>query len=125
MSAHESGDVFTIEQHGDVTVVLASAALENLDPTLVGPAAEFILAPLRGREGPLVVIDLTEVDYFGSVFLQLLLKCWNLVAKREGGQMVLAGVSKRARELLHITSLDMIWPIYASRQEAIEALLAD
>ena len=31
----------------------------------------------------------------------------------------------RARELLRVTSLDMVWPIYANRQEAIEALLAD
>ena len=40
-------------------------------------------------------------------------------------QMVLAGVSDRARELLHLTSLDMVWPIYATRREAIEALEAD
>ena len=39
--------------------------------------------------------------------------------------MVLAGVSERARELLRITSLDMVWPIYTTRQEAMEALLAD
>ena len=37
--------------------------------------------------------------------------------------MVLAGVSRRATELLHLTSLDMVWPIYADRREAIEALL--
>jgi anti-sigma B factor antagonist len=39
--------------------------------------------------------------------------------------MALAGVSARAKELLRLTSLDMVWPIYASRQEAMEALLAD
>ena len=39
--------------------------------------------------------------------------------------MVLAGVSERARELLRLTSLDTVWPLYASRLEAMEALLAD
>ncbi len=39
--------------------------------------------------------------------------------------MVLAGVSERARELLRITSLDTVWPIYANRREAMEALLSD
>ena len=41
------------------------------------------------------------------------------------GLMVVAGVSNRARELLHVTSLDTVWPIYDSRREAIEALEAD
>lgn len=39
--------------------------------------------------------------------------------------MALVGVSPHAQELLRLTSLDMIWPIYATRREAIEALLAD
>ena len=45
--------------------------------------------------------------------------------RQGGGQMVLAGVSERARELLRITALDQIWPIYPGRREAIEALLVD
>jgi hypothetical protein len=39
--------------------------------------------------------------------------------------MVLSGVSDRARELLHITSLDMVWPMYNDLREAIDALQAD
>jgi hypothetical protein len=27
--------------------------------------------------------------------------------------------------LLHLTSLDFVWPIYADRREAVEALLSD
>jgi anti-anti-sigma factor len=79
---------------------------------------------LRDQDGPLVVFNLSEVDYFGSMFLALLLRCWKL-ALTQGGMMVLAEVSDRARELLRITSLDMVWPIYATRREAMEALLAD
>jgi hypothetical protein len=39
--------------------------------------------------------------------------------------MALAGVSPHARELLRLTSLDMIWPMYKSRREAVEALTTD
>jgi anti-anti-sigma factor len=120
----DSEDAFTIERHGEVTVVVASPSLEFMDATLVEPASELMLSSLRGREEPLVIVDLTRLDFFGSAFLQLLLKCWNF-ARRKGGQMVLAGVSTRARELLHITSLDIIWPIYGTRKEAVEALLSD
>lgn len=122
--AQSRQDAFTIERHGDVTVIVVSAAVELMDSTLIDEAAELILAPLRSQECPLVVVDLTEVPYFGSIFLGLLLRCWKL-ASVKGGLMALVGVSDRARELLRVTSLDMVWPIYAGRREAVEALEAD
>ncbi len=124
MNSPDSQDDFTIERHGDVTLISASPALEQLDASLVDDAAALMLEPLRDQETPLVVVDLERVGYFGSVFLQLLLRCWKL-ATVKGGVMVLTGVSEPARELLRVTSLDMVWPIYGNRREAIEALLAD
>jgi anti-anti-sigma factor len=123
-SAPRSGDEFTIERHGEVTLLTAAPALETFDPALVEQASALMLQPLHEQETPLIVVDLSRVDFFGSSFLSLLLRCWRL-ASSKGGQMVLSGVSERARELLHLTSLDLIWPIYADRREAIEALQAD
>jgi anti-anti-sigma factor len=124
MSTPHSSDAFTIERHGELTLVSANPALETLEFGLEEQVADLIMRPLRDQDGPLVVFDLSEVDYFGSIFLALLLRCWKL-ALTQGGMMVLAGVSDRARELLRITSLDMVWPIYTTRREAMEALLAD
>lgn len=123
-SAPHSSDEFAIERHGEVTVITAPAALERFDPTIVEQAADLMLGPLRDQEMPLIVVDLGQVDFFGSSFLSLLLRCWRLVTSK-GGQMVLAGVSERAKELLHLTSLDLVWPIYADRREAIAALQGD
>jgi anti-sigma B factor antagonist len=117
-------DVFTIEHHGEVMLIVGTSLLETVDPDLIEQAAHILLEPIRRQDNPLIVVDLEQVDYFGSSFLALLLRCWKSVMAR-GGQMVLTGVSERARELLRITSLDMIWPIYAGRREAIESLLAD
>src|SRR5690606_9924059 len=83
-----------------------------------------LLAPISQDAMPMVVVDLEGVDYFGSSFLSLLLRCWKAVLVK-GGQMVLAGVSPRARELLRITSLDIVWPIYSDRSEALAALQSD
>jgi hypothetical protein len=47
------------------------------------------------------------------------------MVQARGGTMALAGVSTRAKELLHLTSLDFVWPIYSDRREAVEALLSD
>ena len=69
----------------------------------------------------MVVFDLSEVSYFGSVFLSLLLRCHKFV-KSAGGELVLCGASGMALELLSVTALDTSWSIYDDRDEAIEAL---
>lgn len=115
------GDAFRIERHGDVTVVVPSGEVESLQWELIEQASELLLAPLDRMETPLVVIDLSEVDYFGSVFLSLLLRTWKSVFQH-GGTMVLCGVSRRARELLKLTALDTLWAIYDTRDEAMSIL---
>lgn len=118
------GDAFRIERHGDVTVVIPSSEVESLQWELIEQATEFLLGPLSRMDTPLVVIDLSEVDYFGSVFLSLLLRTWKSVFQH-GGTMVLCGVSKRARELLKVTALDTLWAIYDSRDEAMAVLQSE
>ena len=92
MNTPNSQDVFTIERHGELTLISATPALETLEFGLEEHAADLIMEPFRHQENPLVVFDLSQVDYFGSMFLALLLRCWKLVQAR-GGMMVLAGVS--------------------------------
>jgi anti-anti-sigma factor len=115
------GDAFRIERHGDVAVVIPSSEVESLQWELIEQASDLVLGPISRMETPLVIIDLSEVDYFGSVFLSLLLRTWKSVFQH-GGTMVLCGVSKRARELLKLTALDTLWAIYDSRAEAMEVL---
>ena len=124
MTTSQPQDVFTIERRGDLTVISATPALESIAVGLEEQAADLIFEPLRRDPEPLLVFDLSQVDYFGSVFLGVMLRCWKLV-QAKGGTMALAGVSARAKELLHLTSLDFVWPIYGDRREAIDALSAE
>jgi anti-sigma B factor antagonist len=117
-------EAFTIERHGDLTVIAATRALEQIEYDLEEQVAELILKPLRRQENPLIIFDLSQVDNFGSMFLALLIRCWKL-ALSQGGTMALSGVTERTRELLRVTALDMVWPIYESKREAIDALQVD
>jgi anti-sigma B factor antagonist len=117
-------EVFTIERRGDLTIITATEALERMDFDLEEQVADMILEPLRRQENPLIVFDLSQADNFGSMFLALLIRCWKL-ALSQGGTMALSGVTERARELLRVTALDTVWPIYDSKREAIDALLLD
>ena len=112
---------FQISFHGNTIVMQPSGSIERLQWDLVEPAAEIVIEPLRNQEVPVVVVDLCEVNYFGSVFLALLLRCHKYVKSR-GGELVLSGASSTAAELLRITALDTIWAVYDTRQQALEAV---
>jgi anti-sigma B factor antagonist len=117
-------EMFTIERHGDLTIITATRSLETIEFGLEEQVADMVLRPLRGQENPLIVFDLSQADNFGSMFLALLIRCWKL-AMSQGGTMALSGVTDRTRELLRVTALDMVWPMYESKREAMEALLLD
>ena len=119
--ADSDEDVFRIERRGNVTIIRPGQQIETLRWDLIEQAADVVLQPIRAQEERLVLIALDQGNYCGSVFLSLLLRCWKLVSM-SGGMMVLSGVSPRARELLSVTALDTIWPIYDTEQEAISIL---
>lgn len=117
-NAHED---FKLEWHGNTVVITPANNVESMRWDLIEQAADIVMEPLRQQEVPMVVVDLSDVSYFGSVFLALLLRCHKFVKSR-GGELVLCGASKMASELLRVTALDTLWAIYDSREDALEAL---
>lgn len=119
-----TSESFRVQRHGDIAVITPAPEVESMPENLIQQAAEIVLAPLRKAPPAGLAIDLSQVKFFGSVFISFLLKC-HMLAKRHGCEVVLAGASPRARELLHLTALDTLWAIYDNLDEAIEALEAD
>ena len=115
---------FRVERHSYIAVVIPSPEVESMNENLIQQAAQMVLAPLKEDPPAGIVIDLSQVQFFGSVFLSFLLRCHKRV-KEHGGEMVVAGASPRARELLHMTALDTLWALYSTRNEAIDALSGD
>jgi len=115
---------FRIERHGDIAVIIPTPELEKLPLDLMEQAAQMVLAPLRANPPSGLIFDLSQVDYFGSTFLSFLLRCHKRV-KEHGSEVVVAGASKAARELLHMTALDTLWPLYPTRAEAMADLISD
>ena len=115
------GQWFQVERHGDVAVIIPSPEIEKLPENQVEMAAQLVLAPLKENPPSGLIVDLSGVNFFGSVFISFLLKCHMLV-KKHGSEVVLAGASERIRELLHLTALDTLWAIYDTRAEAMHSL---
>jgi len=117
----EATNDFKLEWHGNTVVITPAANVESMRWDLIEQAANVVMEPLRDQEVPMVVFDLSDVGYFGSVFLALLLRCHKFVKSR-GGELVLCGASKMAAELLRVTALDTLWAIYDTREQALDAL---
>lgn len=120
-AAAGAGDDFRLEWHGNAVIITPASNVESMNWELIEQAADIVMAPLKKHDSPMVVFDLSEVNYFGSVFLALLLRCHTAVKSR-GGELVLCGASKMARELLKITALDTLWAIYETKDEALDAV---
>src|SRR5579872_1375829 len=103
----KSDDNFQIEWHNNCVVIIPAQEVERLRWDLIEQAAEIVMAPLKKTKTPMVVFDLSEVKFFGSVFLSLLLRCHKYV-KTRGGELVISGPSPLAREQLTVTSLDAL-----------------
>jgi anti-sigma B factor antagonist len=114
-------DFFQIQPAGDIAVMTPAAEVENLPSNLIEPAAQIVLATLRAEPPTYLVVDLSQVGFFGSEFISFLLRCHLLVKKRHS-ELVLAGVSPRIRELLRQTALDTLWAIYDSKEQALQEL---
>jgi anti-sigma B factor antagonist len=112
---------FRIDRHGEVAVVTPSAKVEEMHETLIEQAAKLVISSLKQDPPAGIVIDLGQVNYVGSVFVSFLLRC-HMLAKKQGSEIVLAGASEPARELLHLLDLETVWALYPNRKEAIEAL---
>ena len=112
---------FRIERHGEIAVVIPSPKVEEMHETLIEQAAKMVVSSLREDPPSGIVIDLSRVNYVGSVFVSFLLRC-HMLSKKQGSEIVLAGASEPARELLHLLDLETLWALYDTRKEAIEAL---
>jgi anti-sigma B factor antagonist len=112
---------FSVRRHGDVAVVGVSVEIEHLPTNVIEMAAQLVLAPLKANPPSNVIVDLSEVQFFTSEFISFLLRC-HVIVKKSFGELVLAGVSDRVRELLRQTALDTLWAIYDNRLKALEAL---
>lgn len=123
MTIEETGheQSFKIERHGEIAVVIPSSRVEEMHESLIEQAAKLVVNSLKRDPPAGIVIDLSQVNYFGSVFVSFLLRC-HMLARRQGSEIVLAGASQPARELIHLLDLQTLWAIYDTRKEAIEAL---
>jgi anti-sigma B factor antagonist len=65
-----------------------------------------------------LVVNLDEVEYISSSGLKVLVSAWRLT-RQNGGDVLLASLQPRIREVFEMIGFDMMFHIYDSPAEAI------
>jgi anti-anti-sigma regulatory factor len=111
--------VFTVSQHGDVLVAALNRDAGNFAEAEVVRETSRLLERLKTTPVAGVVVDFANADYFGSTMLESLRLLWTRL-RGTGARLVLCSLSEVGLEILKVAHFDTVWPICATRDEAIE-----
>ena len=102
---------------GDVTIVRLEGRF------VTGSDGEYLRTREALSKSPdqKVVVDCHEVPYLDSTALNFLVGLYTTVTK-SGGRLAVCGVNARMSEVLRITHLDEIIPVYTDRATAMAAV---
>jgi anti-sigma B factor antagonist len=99
----------------DSKVIIALAGDVDLHSSI--ELRQHLLGVLE-KKPPIIVLNLEGVDFMDSSGLATLVEALQL-SRRSGGQIRLAALKQRVKNLLEISRLDAIFKIYASEAEAL------
>lgn len=106
----------------DLTVVEFGPRCKHIDEPVVEATSREVMDAVASATPPKVALDLSHTEFFGSSFIEVLFRAWNRLQHKPGGQMALIGLAPYCREILEITHLDKLWPIYESVDAAVAAM---
>jgi anti-anti-sigma factor len=110
-----------LTQHNGVTIIELGPNYAALSYKALEELGELLLWQATYAEPPRLILDMSETTVVGSSFIELLVRAWKRIKHREG-MMALCALQPFCREIVKVSRLDTIWPIYANRLEAISAL---
>lgn len=109
-------------REGNVTVIELGPKCRLLDESLLDVVGQELMQAACAAQPPLIVIDLARTEFFGSGFIEVLFRAWNRVQQQPGGRLALCALQPYCREVLEVTHLDKLWPLFETRADAVASL---
>ncbi len=109
-----------IELHDGVAVFQFGPGPHTIHEASMAELTDSMLAA-SDADPPNLVVDLSQVEFFGSSFIELLFRMWKRLNERSG-RFALAGVSPYCEEVLTVTNLDKLWQTFETTEEAVAAV---
>jgi anti-anti-sigma factor len=103
----------------DVVVVrLPEAGYGSLDGAKLAQARRLLLGLANQPGPPHLIVDLSEVHYFGAGLIGIVVSAWDEL-KKQGRQLVLCGLNAYCARLFHTLHLYSLFAIHPTLQAAL------
>lgn len=106
-----------VQQQDGVAILDFGSGSHSLDETTLGSIQDQIL-DASNVDPPMLVVDLSRIEFFGSSFIEVLFRLWSRMNGRSG-KFALCGLSPYCREVIEVTNLNTLWTIYDTVDEAV------
>jgi anti-anti-sigma factor len=120
----EINGTFRVEQIDDTMIVTPMIDLGEFEYARIDRDGREILERLAAADARNVVVDCSEMTYYGSAALGFFVRVWKRL-RMLGGHMAFCNISPDERHILKVTRLDTLWGVCGSREEALEAVLGE
>jgi anti-sigma B factor antagonist len=112
----------SITRQDGVTVIAPGREYEQLNDQELEALKTALSNAVSQAEPPVVLLDLSNMRFFGSAFIEALFRAWGHLNARPGGQLSLCGLTDYCREVVDVTHLDRLWTVFETRDEAVRSL---
>ena len=120
MSEANSTDVLELKTVGDVWIVnFKQASIGGIGS--VEKIAEMLRELVQNHEGCKMVVDFSNVCFFSSQMLGLLVDLWRRMKDR-GGALLISGINPQMTRVFRITHLDKLFEFYETTDAAMDSL---
>ena len=111
---------FQFERSDDITIISLGTEFDKLEGDLVQEAEELLLDVVENKDCSHLIIDMQNTRFFGSSFIEALVRIWNRLKLNDQGTLQLCCLQSYCKEILEVTHLDKIWKVSESREDALK-----
>ncbi len=111
---------FHVEYKDDIAIVCLGTDYGSIEGELVTETEKKLLEVARNENCLHMILDMQHTQFFGSSFLEALVRIWNEIKSREQGTLQLCSMQSYCKEILEVTHLDKIWEVCDDREQAIQ-----
>jgi anti-anti-sigma factor len=116
-----SSNAFAFERQNGAMIILPAGHMGSLAIDELLRQRSLLIETIERSGARFVLVDLSDVEYFGSMLLDTLCLIWKRVRQRDG-RMAVCNVRGVAADILRKSRLNTLWPLYASCEDALHAM---
>jgi anti-sigma B factor antagonist len=113
---------FDVAHEAGITIAIFRQSFSQLDEMTIEVVNRKLGELVSSLQPPILILDMSEVDFFGSSFIESVFRAWKRLQSRPGAKFALCHLKPYCREVLEVTHLNQLWLICDTREEAIAHL---